>query len=102
MKEYKEVNGTSYSKDTSDKVIEVLERARANRTRITLDYGDVVTGKSWEECYDITGYVGRSTGSIKIPILVFNTRSMGGGSILDNRIIKITESKYGGRVLYKL
>lgn len=100
MKEYKVVNGTSYSVETSDKVIEVLERCRINNTRIVLDYGDTETGRSWGEIYDVTGRIGRSTG-IKIPILLYNKRSMGGSAILTDCIIGIKESR-GGRILYSL
>ena len=101
MNTYKEVNGTSYQKDTSDEVISVLEKCRRYETRIILDYGDTETGRSWNEVYDITGYVSRSSGDIKIPILVYNKRSMGGKPILDRCIIKISESR-GKRVLYQL
>ncbi len=97
--DYKVVNKTSYHVGTSDQVIEVLEQCRLNLTRILLDYGDTETGQSWGEMYDIRGYVGRSTGSIKIPLLVYNSRSIGGGSISTHCIIKISESK-GGKVLY--
>jgi len=67
---YKIVNGTSYSIGTNDKVIEVLERCKANRTRIVVDYGNIETKESWN---DVSGYVGRSSGSIKIPLLVYNS-----------------------------
>ena len=99
-KSYKLANGTYYSTMTSDEVINVIETARQNRTRLVLDYGDILTGKSWNEVYDITGRIGRSTGSIKIPLLIHNKRSLGGGAILDYCIIKISESK-GKKVLYK-
>lgn len=100
--EYQEINGTFYKKTTNDDVIRMLEHARNNHIRITLDYGDAKTGRSWGEQYDITGYVGRSTGSIKIPLLIYNNRSMGGGSILDDCIISIkyANKKMGG-YLYK-
>jgi hypothetical protein len=101
MKDYQEVNGTFYDATTNKDVINVLENARANNTRIILDYGDVKTGKSWNEIFDVTGRIGRSTGSIKIPLLIHNRRSMGGGAILDNCIIGIKESK-GKRVLYQM
>ena len=100
-KTYHVVDGTSYHKETPDKLIQILESARRNQTRITVDYGDVKTNKSWNEEYDITGYVGRSTGINKIPLLVHNSRSMGGGSLLDHCIIKVVTSK-GKRVLYTL
>jgi hypothetical protein len=97
----KTVSGTFYHEETSDEVVEVLERARENGTRLTLDYGDVKTGESWGEVYDINGYVGRSNGRIKIPLLIHNNRSMGGGSVLDHCIIGIYTSK-GKRPLYIL
>ena len=100
-KTYNIVDGTSYHKETPEKLIQVLESARRNQTRITLDYGDVKTNKSWGEDCDITGYVGRSTGTNKIPLLVYNSRSMGGGGMLDHCIIKVVTSK-GKRVLYTL
>jgi hypothetical protein len=94
------VNGTSYHENTNDKVIEILEDSRLNRIRLLLDYGDIETGKSWNEQYDILGHVGRSTGKTKIPILIHNSRSTGGGGILDHCIVKISRSK-GKKVLYQ-
>ena len=90
---YKVVDGTSYHKETNDLLIKTLENARKNNIRIVVDYGDVKTGKSWGEQHNITGYVGRSTGSIKIPLLVYNTRSLGGGALLDHCIIKVVTSR---------
>jgi hypothetical protein len=97
---YKTINNTSYNVNTDDMVILTLEAARRNQTRIIVDYGDVKTGKSWHEVYDVTGRIGRSTGDIKVPILLHNKRSIGGSAILDSCIIKISESK-GKKVLYK-
>ena len=101
MKKYVEMNGTSYAIGTPDEVMNILECAREDRTRIVLDYGDPQTGVSWGEVYDIRGYVGRSTGTVKIPLLVYNRRSMGGGGIITDKIIEIKESR-GGRVLYSV
>ena len=97
-----EVNGTSYHDDTPREVIDILERARQARFRIRLDYGDPETGESWGEVFDIEGYVGRSTGPIKIPLLVHNARSMGGGAIMDDKIIGIAHAnKQRGGELYR-
>jgi len=95
----KTVNNTSYHIDTNDKVIEVLERCRMNNTRIVIDYGNVETKESWNEVNDISGYIGRSTGSVKIPLLVYNNRSIGGSGILSHCILSIKESK-GKKVLF--
>lgn len=91
-------NGTCYHAETSDKVIEALENARVNRLRVRVWYGK--DGKSWNEENDILGYIGRSTGNIKIPLLVYNRRSFGGGGLLDDCIVKIVDTKTG-RTLYK-
>ena len=91
-------SGTSYAEKTSDKVIDILERARYRGERIQVFYGDTETGKNWNEEYDTIGTIGRSTGTYKITLLIKNKRSMGGGSILTDRIIAI---KQGKNVLYK-
>jgi hypothetical protein len=98
-KKYFEINGTSFQNETKREIAEVLERCRVNKTRIILDYGHD-DGKSWGETFDIRGYVGRSSGTFKVPILVYNSRSFGGGSILTSCIVQIKESR-GGRVLYQ-
>lgn len=100
MRDYNVVNGTSYHAETLAAVIEVLERARQNRTRIHISYGDATTGRDWLEEWDITGFVGRSIGPVKVPLLIANRRSMGGGAMLDHCIVRIRSSA-GGRVLYQ-
>jgi hypothetical protein len=97
----KTINNTSYHIDTNDKVIEVLERCRMNNTRIVIDYGNVETKESWNEVNDVSGYVGRSTGNVKIPLLVYNNRSIGGSGILSHCILSIKESK-GKKVLFSV
>ena len=98
---YKVVNGTSYHIQTNEKLIEVLEYCMRNNVRIVVDYGNVETKESWNETYDIKGRLGRSGGNIKVPILLYNKRSIGGSAILDHCILSIKESK-GGRVLYSV
>lgn len=95
-----EINGTFYHKDTPRQIVNILERVRQNNTRIRVYFGDVTTGKAWAEEYGVIGTVNRSTGTRKIPLLVHNERSLGGGAMLDNCIVKImeTQSKY---VLYQ-
>ena len=101
MEKYKIVNGTSYNRETNDEVIKVLEKCRQYGTRIVLDYGCTETGETWNEVYDVTGKIGRSTGDVKIPILIHNKRSVGGCGILDSCIIGIKES-LGKKQLYSL
>jgi hypothetical protein len=95
------VNGTTYDIRTPDKVVKVLEQARTNKTRLKIVYGDGNNGRVWED-FPIIGRIGRSMGPVKIPIILFNSRSMGGCGILDHCIVKIehSNSKSGG-VLYR-
>ena len=86
---YQVVNGTSYHADTSKRVIDIIERARANSWRLRLYLGDAKTGRDWNEHYDVTGRIGRSSGPVKVPILLHNSQSIGGGAILDHCIVRI-------------
>lgn len=95
-KQYKEIDGLFYDERTPEAVCKILSRFNElhrtgrNSPRLRLWYGDTETGRCWMEENDITGYIGRSTGLIKIPLLIHNSRSYGGGVILDHCIIRIT------------
>ena len=104
MKTYQTINGTFYDTRTPGEVIRVLENARLNRTRLHISLGETFAdrnvGFDWLEEFESYGSIGRSMGPIKVPLLIANTRSLGGGAILDHCIVRIRESA-GGRVLYQ-
>lgn len=91
--EYQVKNGTSYSSKASDKIIAAIEQARLNSSRVRVWYGDNVTGASWNEEYGVTGTISRSTGLHKIPLLIANARSIGGGAILTHCIVHMVDTK---------
>ena len=82
-----------YHPNTSDKVIDIIERYRHDRNnRLEIHYGD--TMQLWGDID--TGYIGSSTGNIKIPLCIANKRSSGGGGILTHciQIIKLAKGKH--------
>jgi hypothetical protein len=91
-------SGTAYHIETPARVCEILENARTSNQRIQIYYGDAATGKNWNEENDTRGTIGRSGGSVKVPLLIATSRSHGGGAILDHCIVKIRD-RYG--VIYK-
>jgi hypothetical protein len=92
-------NGTTFNPATDPKVVRILEECLVTKKRLVILYGDVKTGKPWGDV--LRGHIGRSTGSIKIPLLICTKRSTGGEGLLEHCIVEIRESK-GGRVLYQL
>ena len=100
MKEYKTINGTSFDVRTPDEVVAILENARQTRTRLHVSLGDSESGRDWIEENMVHGVIGRSTGSIKIPLLIHNRRSLGGPGLLDHCIVRIRTSS-GGRILWQ-
>jgi hypothetical protein len=94
---YKIRNGTAYHEETPENIIRILESARqSNRsTRLRFCFGDTADGRDWGEVHDTTGYIGRSTGSIKIPLLIATANSSGGGGLLDHCIVRIERKERG-------
>lgn len=99
-KQYVKHGETCFSLTTPKDLRVLLESLikgyRGARIRVIL--GDTVSGKEWGEVNGVTGYLGRSTGSIKIPLLIHNKRSKGGPALLDNCILQLRTT--GGVILW--
>lgn len=91
---------TLYPVGTPSMVFAVLEDVSRSETRVKLAYGDPITGRDWQEEFETTGYVTR-TGGAHVVLLVHNTRSMGGGPIYSDSIVRIALTRKGGRVFYQ-
>lgn len=97
---YAEMTGTYYDINTPNIVKDILEESRISKNRIKVYYGDVKTGKAWGDTF--VGHVGRSTGNTKIPLEIANSRSTGGGALLDHCIVQIDHAnKKDGGTIYK-
>lgn len=102
---YKRYNGVYYHANTPDAVVRVLDNARSNKHRIRIHYGETDpnkpdVGRDWNDEHDMEGRIGNSMGPLKIPILLNNSRSMGGGGLLDHCIVKIRYTGKNGSTLY--
>lgn len=87
---------TWYRAGTPKKVAAILEAARSsfcdNRhqgTILRLFYGDPQTGRDWAEEHECIGFVGRSMGPMRLPLIL--------EPLLDD-VREITSSSYGGSI----
>ena len=87
---YIQHEGTSYDKDTDPEVMRIFSKYMHAGIRIRIFLGYKETGIEWNEECDTMGYVGRSSGKYKVPILLKTGLSSGGGAVLTAHILKIT------------
>lgn len=94
MQTLEEYRGLWFSTETPQKVKDVLANAHntSYKPRLRLYLGDAKTGKPWLEENDVLGYIGRSTGTQKVPLLIYSSNSHGGGRILDHCIVAIQDT----------
>lgn len=85
---------TWYSPGTPVAVRKILERYRIEGGRIRLFYGDPATGRDWLEENDVVGTVGRSSGTLKVPLLI-PPGDCGGPAISDNCLIRLCDADSG-------
>ena len=87
--------------NVNEALMSLIVRAWKYKFRIRVFYGDIHTGRSWNEEYDVMGTIGRTTGSIKVPILLHNKRSRGGGALLLSSVIRVDDIE-DKKTLWKL
>ena len=76
---------------TSLEVANVINEALKANRRLRFWFGDTETGKAWVEENDVIGYIGRSSGTVQIPLAVFSRRSFGGGALMTQAIVRIDD-----------
>ena len=87
--------------NVSEELMNIILRAYKYKFRIRVFYGDIHTGRSWNEEYDVMGKIGRTCGAIKIPILLRRKDSYGGGALLLSSVIRIDDIE-DKKTLWKL
>lgn len=90
---------TYFDPGTHPEVARVLESCRKAGNRVRLILGDPKSGEPWLDEYDVVGTIGRSTGSLRVPLLV-ETGAQGGVAILTACVLSIIDWK-SGRVRFR-
>lgn len=90
---------TYFDPGTSPELAGVLEGCRKSNRKVRLVLGDANTGEAWLDEYDVVGTIGRSVGSLKVPLLVEAGES-GGGAILTACVLAVIEWD-SGRWLFR-
>ncbi len=93
LDKYRVVNGTSYPVDTDPTLVFILEGLRSTQNRVIINYGG----------YAGAGYISRTSGPRKSPLLVYNRRSVGGDLLSLDSIesIRHANKKNGTHTLYQ-
>ena len=90
---------TYFAPGTDPKAAAVLEYRRQAGGKVRLVLGNTLTGEPWLNEYDVVGRIGRSSGGLKVPLLLEDGAS-GGGAILTACVLSIVDWK-SGRTLYR-
>jgi hypothetical protein len=90
---------TYFDPGTDPAAATALERCRRDDTQVRLMLGDTATGESWLDEFHVVGRIGRSTGSLKVPLLV-ESGDIGGVAILTACLLAVVDWRTG-RFLYR-
>lgn len=85
---------TWFDAGTATEVKRILELAIESGKKLRLFFGDAETGRDWMEEYDTVGKIGRSTGPMRVPLLL-DSKGEGGPAILTRNVIRIQNATNG-------
>jgi hypothetical protein len=88
---------TYFDPGTPDMVRALLERYRNNGKLVRLFLGDHASGRDWGEENDLVGYIGRSAGHMRVPLLM-EPGEHGGPAILTRCVVRILDVETGREV----
>jgi hypothetical protein len=90
---------TYFDPGTDAKVARALERCRRSNAKVRLVLGDADSGRCWLDEYDVVGHIGRSAGTLKVPLLI-EPGAEYGTAILTACLLRIIDWN-SGRDLYR-
>lgn len=98
MRLYMTMNDTQtwFESETPYKVRTILERYRRSGKEIRIFYGNPKTGCDLLEEFDTVGTIGRSSGAMKVPLLVID--ELGGSAISTKNIVRLMDVASGNEL----
>jgi len=81
---------TYFDPGTDPRLARVLETCRREHRQVRLILGDTSTGTSWLDEYSVVGSIGRSTGAMKVPLLI-EPGEPGGMAILCAHVLVVMD-----------
>ncbi|WP_038214437.1 hypothetical protein [Xenophilus azovorans] len=90
---------TYFDPGTDPKAARALETCRRDGRKVRLVHGNTTTGRCWLDEHDVVGRIGRSTGTMKVPLLI-EAGDDGGVAILTNCLLRLIDWE-SGRDLYR-
>lgn len=90
---------TYFDPGTDPKAARALETCRRDGRMVRLILGDTGTGRCWLDEHDVVGRIGRSTGTLKVPLLI-EPGADGGVAVLTSCLLRLIDWK-SGRDLYR-
>lgn len=83
---------TWFDADTPASIACAIEAYRRNERKVRLYYGDKATGRDWMEENDTIGFISRSTGPLRTPLLMSSRRASYGDAVLSACIVRIQDA----------
>ena len=91
--EYKVCEGLFFKSCTSDQLVNIITYLYLTKDKVRLYYGNNETGEVSLDEYDLYGTIGKSTGIIKVPLLIPKINSISGSAISTSLIVGIARTK---------
>lgn len=81
-------SGVYYHAATPRQVVDALDAAASDGSKVRIHYGDPRTGKDWLEEHGVEGRLSRSMGPLKVPLMIAGN-SQWGDALLDHCIVRL-------------
>lgn len=94
-------NSTYFEPGTDPKVQKLLESYRRSGNLVRLFCGDPETGRDWMNEWDMVGRIGRSGGTMKVPLMISleeDSDGFGGGAICTANVLRMMDVGSGKEV----